>query len=192
MSHFTSLTTEIRDLEVCKKALENMGLKLQEYGKCRYYYGTEEMPNVVKLPTLYDMALEDNHNGSYSIRADFFDGYVEDVIGRNGSILLREYGEEIIKKTAKELHLSVTHPEKDVYKLRSPQDPNGGYMLVHFEENGEVRFQPKGIKGKNCSKFIGVEDALGKITKREFLPEYYEKTGIKEKDKKERVKLGGY
>lgn len=192
MSHFTSLTTEIRDLEVCKKALENMGLSLQEYGKCRYYYGTEMMQNVVKLPTLYDMALEDNHNGSYSIHADFFNGYVEDVIGRKGSILLREYGEEIVKKTAKELHLSVTHPEKDVYKLRSPQDPNGGYMLVHFDENGEVRFQPKGIKGKNCSKFIGLEDALGKITKREFLPEYYEKTGIKEKDKKERVKLGGY
>ena len=43
MSHFTNLTTEIRDLEACKKALENMGLQLQEYGECRYYYGVKEM-----------------------------------------------------------------------------------------------------------------------------------------------------
>ena len=192
MSHFTSLTTEIRDLEACKKALKNMGLELQEYGKCRYYFGTEEMENVVKLPTEYDMALEDNRDGSYSIHADFYGGYVEGVIGRNGSTLLREYGEEMIKKIAKKQHLSITHPEKNVYKLRNPQDPNGGYMLVYFEENGQVRFQPKGIKGKNCSKFIGLEDALGKITKREFLPEYYGKTGVKEKDKKERVKVGRY
>ena len=192
MSHFTSLRAEIKDLEVCKKALENMGLSMQEYGKCRYFYGTEMMENVVKLPTKYDMALKDNHDGSYSINADFYEGYVEAVIGKKGNILLREYGEEMIKKTAKKLHLSVTHPEKDVYKLRSPQDPNGGYMLVYFEKNGEIRFQPKGIKGKNCSKFIELEDALGKVTKREFLPEYYGKTEIKEKDKKERVKVGGY
>lgn len=192
MSHFTNLTTEIRDLEACKKALENMGLQLQEYGECRYYYGVKEMENVVKLPTKYDMALTNNHNGSYSIQADFDEGYVEEVIGRKGSALLREYGEEMLKKTAKKLHLSITHPEKNAYKLRNPQDPNGGYMMVYFEANGELRFEPKGIKGKNCSKFIGLEDALGKVTKREFLPEYYGKTGVKEKDKKERVKVGGY
>ncbi len=192
MSHFTSLTTEIKDLEVCKKALENMGLSIQEYGKCRYYFGEETMENVVKLPTRYDMALKDNQNGSYSIHADFYEGYVEAIIGKKGSALLKEYGEEMIKHTAKKMHLSVTHPEKNVYKLRNPQDPNGGYMMVYIGESGEMEFKPKGIKGKNCSKFLELEDALGKITKREFLPEYYGKGTLKEKDKKERVKLGGY
>lgn len=192
MSHFATLTTEIRDLDVCKKALENMGLSLQEYGRCRYYFGEEPMENVVKLPTKYDMALKNNHNGSYSIHADFFEGYVEGVIGARGSLLLKEYGQEMIKKAAKKLHFSVTSPEKDTYKVRNPQDPNGGYMMVHLGENGEIEFKPKGIKGTNCSKFLKLEEELGKVVSREFLPEYYGKTAVKEKDKKERVKLGGY
>ncbi len=192
MSHFTTLTTEIRDLDVCKKALENMDLTMKERGQCRYYFGEQTMENVVELPAKYDMALKNNHNGTYSIFADFYGGYVEKVIGPQGSILLREYGEEMIKKAAKKLHFSVTSPEKDTYKVRNPQDPNGGYMMVHLGSNGEIEFKPKGIKGKNCSKFLELEDALGKVTRREFLPEYYGKTSVKEKDKKERVRVGGY
>lgn len=37
MSHFTHVSAEIRDLDACNKALNNMGLTMQSYGSCRYY-----------------------------------------------------------------------------------------------------------------------------------------------------------
>ena len=58
MSHFTHVSAEIRDLDACNKALNNMGLTMQSYGSCRYYFGTEMKENVVRLPGQYDMALE--------------------------------------------------------------------------------------------------------------------------------------
>ena len=50
MSHFTHVSAEIRDLDACNKALNNMGLTMQSYGSCRYYFGTEMKENVVRLP----------------------------------------------------------------------------------------------------------------------------------------------
>lgn len=193
MSHFTSLTTEIKDLEACKNALKNMGLSLKEKGMCRYYYGTELKENVVRLPGKYDMALEGNVNGTYSITADFYEGDVVRTIGDNGCVLLRQYGEEVIKKKAKQMHLSIVQ-QKDGFRVRNPQDPNGGYMIVTFGENGEMFFTPKGIKGKSCSKFLELEEALGRIDKREFLPEYYEteKERTKATNQQERLKVGDY
>lgn len=193
MSHFTSISTEIRDLEVCKKALNNMGLSLIERGNCRYYYGTEIKDNVVKLPGKYDMALENKNDETYSISADFYKGEVERTIGKRGSILLKNYGVEMLKKNAKKMRFSINTIDSNKFKVRDPQDPNGGYMIVTFDEQGNVEFTPKGIRGRNCSKFLALEDTIGKAKKREFLKEYYatERETIKV-DKKERIQIGKY
>lgn len=192
MSHFTSISTEIRDLDVCKKALNNMGLKLEEMGECRYYYGKEIKDNVVKLPGKYDMSLEDEHNGTYNISADFYQGDVEQTIGKSGSILLKNYGVEMLKKNAKNMRFSISTIDINTFKVRDPQDPNGGYMIVTFDDNGNAEFTPKGIKGKNCSKFLALEDTIGKAKKREFTKEYYatETKTVKTTSKKERIKIG--
>ncbi len=67
MSHFTHVSAEIRDLDACNKALNNMGLTMQSYGSCRYYFGTEMKENVVRLPGQYDMALEKNGTDSMAV-----------------------------------------------------------------------------------------------------------------------------
>lgn len=103
MSHFTHVSAEIRDLDACNKALNNMGLTMQSYGSCRYYFGTEMKENVVRLPGQYDMALEKNGTGSYRITADFYGGYVERTIGPRGSILLHNYSVEMLKKGCKKI-----------------------------------------------------------------------------------------
>lgn len=195
MSHFTSISTEIRDLEVCKKALNNMGLNMTERGNCRYYFGTIIKDNVVKLPGRYDMALENKNNETYSISADFYEGDVERTIGERGSILLKNYGIEMLKKSAKNMRFSINTIDSNTntFKIRDPQDPNGGYMIVTFDEHGNAEFMPKGIKGRNCSKFLALEDSIGKAQKREFFKEYYatEREAIKV-NKKERIQIGKY
>lgn len=191
MSHFSNITTEITDIEICKDALKNMGLKLQENGICRYYYGSEQATNVVYLPGKYDFSLEKKENDSYDIKADFFGGEVEKYIGKQGGILIRNYGIEKLKKEVKKKHFSITSKDKNTFKVRDPQDPNGGYMIVTFDEEGNVEFTPKGIKGKNCSKFLSLEDSLGNVTEREFLKEFYseEKATVGKVNRKERIRI---
>lgn len=157
MSHFTHVSAEIRDLDACNKALNNMGLTMQSYGSCRYYFGTEMKENVVRLPGQYDMALEKNGTGSYRITADFYGGYVERTIGPRGSILLHNYSVEMLKKVAKRLHFYVTPKGNDIYKVRDPQDTDGGHMLVTVSKDGNLTFEPKGLKGKNVRSIFNLK-----------------------------------
>ena len=193
MSHFTYVSAEIRDLDACNKALNYMGLTMQSYGSCRYYYGIEMKENVVRLPGRYDMALEKSGNGSYHITADFYDGYVERTIGAGGSILLYNYSVEMLKKVAKKLHFSVTQKGDDTYKVRDPQDSDGGHMLVTVSKDGSLKFEPKGLKGKKCAKYLQLEDSLGKIEKREFTKEYLKEDAAEFKtENRQKLRVGGY
>lgn len=191
MSHFSNITTEIKDLEICEAALKNMGLELQESGACRHYYGSEHATNVVHLPGQYDFSLEKKETDSYDIKADFFGGEVEKYIGKQGSILIRNYAIEKLKKEVKKKRFSITSLDKNTFKVRDPQDPNGGYMIVTFDEKGNAKFAPKGIKGKNCTKFLLLEDSLGNVTEREFLKEFYseEKATVGKVNQKERIRI---
>ena len=169
MSHFTHVSAEIRDLDACNKALNNMGLTMQSYGSCRYYFGTEMKENVVRLPGQYDMALEKNGTGSYRITSDFYGGYVERTIGPRGSILLHNYSVEMLKKVAKRLHFYVTPKGNDIYKVRDPQDTDGGHMLVTVSKDGNLTFEPKGLKGKNVRSIFNLKILWEKLSK-ENLP----------------------
>lgn len=193
MSHFTYVSAEIRDLDACNKALNNMGLTMQSYGSCRYYFGTEMKENVVRLPGQYDMALEKNGTGSYRITADFYGGYVERTIGPRGSILLHNYSVEMLKKVAKRLHFYVTPKGNDIYKVRDPQDTDGGHMLVTVSKDGNLTFEPKGLKGKKCAKYLQLEDSLGKIEQREFTKEYLKESAAEVKtENRQKLRVGGY
>ena len=89
------------------------------------------------------------------------------------------------------MHLSISTnvKEKNSFKVKDPQSSSAGYMIVTFDEKGNISFSPKGIKGKKCSKFFKLEEALGNVSKREFLPEYYEdRENVKAKNKRERVR----
>lgn len=48
-------------------------------------------------------------------------------------------------------------------------------LEIKIDNNGNVSYQVKGIKGKKCeeeSKFL--DEALGEVTKREYTHEFYE------------------
>ena len=138
MSHFTSVRTEIRDMEALKKALEAMNLRLEHNIPCRYYEGAPYRENVVRLPGPYDMALEMQANGAYNISADLYRGHVEKTIGRRGCNLMKEYSIQKLRIEAQKLGYKVYSNGENNYKVVKPGEE--GKLNVQFNEAGTASF----------------------------------------------------
>jgi Protein of unknown function (DUF1257) len=105
MSHFTTIQTQIRDLEALHDASVELGLQLLADTQCRGYAGvTRPAPHVIKLKGPYDIAVEpDKENpGSYGLTTDWWDGHVAREVGEKYGRLLQTYG---IHKTTREARL---------------------------------------------------------------------------------------
>lgn len=174
MSHFTSIGTKITDLEALKNSLSQMGLKLEHNQTCRYWAGNRVKENVAKLPGPYDVAFEQNADGTYSIVADFYNGHVERSIGPNGSKLIKGYAMEKIKIEARRRNYSIHVFPNGKIKIYDPTDSSGAYIEATIEENGNVTFKAKGFQGSNCMKFANLEASLGEVSKRRMTDEYYQ------------------
>ena len=102
MSHFTTIQTQIRDLEALRDASVELGLKLLANTPCRGYAGmTRTAPHVIKLKGPYDIAVEPSkeNDGSYGLTTDWWDGHVAKEVGIGYGRLLQSYG---IHKTIRE------------------------------------------------------------------------------------------
>jgi hypothetical protein len=102
MSHFTTIQTQIRDLDALHDACAEMNLKLLANSKCRGYAGmTRLAPHVIQLKGPYDIAVEPSkeNDGSYGLTTDWWDGHVAKEVGTGYGRLLQSYG---IHKTMRE------------------------------------------------------------------------------------------
>ncbi len=102
MSHFTTIQTQIRDLDALRDACTELGLGFATNAKCRGYAGmTRLAPHVIQLKGPYDIAVEpDQENtGSYGLTTDWWDGHVAKEVGIGYGRLLQSYG---IHKTMRE------------------------------------------------------------------------------------------
>jgi hypothetical protein len=102
MSHFTTIQTQIRDLDALRDATVEMGLQLLADTQCRGYAGiTRTAPHVIKLKGPYDIAvdLSTEKDGSYGLTTDWWDGHVAKEVGTGYGRLLQSYG---IHKTMRE------------------------------------------------------------------------------------------
>lgn len=102
MSHFTTIQTQIRDLEALRDTCCEMDLHLLNESQCRGYAGiTRLAPNVIELKGPYDIAVEpDTENpGSYGLTTDWWDGHVAREVGEGYGRLLQCYG---VNKTIRE------------------------------------------------------------------------------------------
>lgn len=105
MSHFTTIQTQIRDLEALADASHEMGLQLLENTQCRGYAGiTRQAPHVIRLRGPYDIAVEPSreNQGTYGLTTDWWDGHVAREVGENYGRLLQSYG---VHKTVREARL---------------------------------------------------------------------------------------
>lgn len=100
MSHFTTIQTQIRDVEALRAACTELGLGLCENAAARGY-GGNHVPGelVIRLTGPYDIALNRQHDGTFGMTADRWNGHVEREVGSNYGRLLQLYG---VHKAARE------------------------------------------------------------------------------------------
>ena len=104
MSHFTTIQTQIRDLDALLCACVELGVRLQPNSICRGYAGvTRQAPYVIKLKGPYDIAVDPSpeKDGSYGLTTDWWDGHVAKEVGIGYGRLLQSYG---VHKTIREAH----------------------------------------------------------------------------------------
>lgn len=102
MSHFTTIQTQIRDLDALNDACVEMGFKFLQNANCRGYAGiTRKAPYVIQLKGPYDIAVDPSpeKDGSYGLTTDWWDGHVAKEVGIGYGRLLQSYG---VHKTMRE------------------------------------------------------------------------------------------
>ena len=93
MSHFTTIQTQLRDLEALRSALGELGITLLANTTARGYAANQINGDfVIRLKGPYDIALNKNPDGSYGLTTDWWDGHVEKEVGAKFGRLLQLYG----------------------------------------------------------------------------------------------------
>ncbi len=93
MSHFTTIKTQIKDVEALRLALEEMGYTLTPQAQARGYYQNHIQGDyVIRLKGPYDIAVNRQPDGSYGLTTDWWEGHVEKEVGRDYGKLLQLYG----------------------------------------------------------------------------------------------------
>lgn len=100
MSHFVTITTEIKDIDALHSACGEMGLALLQNEEARGF-GDERKRGeyVIQLKGPYDIALNRTETGNFGLSADWWDGHVEKEVGTGYGRLLQLYA---VHKTSAE------------------------------------------------------------------------------------------
>jgi hypothetical protein len=100
MSHFTSIQTQIKDIEALREACAELGLELLPHAEARGYGSTVHRGEfIIRLKGPYDVALNRQTDSTYGLTTDWWDGHVEKEVGNNYGRLLQLYA---VHKTARE------------------------------------------------------------------------------------------
>jgi hypothetical protein len=107
MSHFTTIKTQIKDIVALRSACLEMGLSLLQNAEARGYYENKTKGDyVVRLQGPYDIALNEQPDGSFGLTADLWNGHVEQEVGPGYGKLLQLYGvHKAIREARKKGHL---------------------------------------------------------------------------------------
>ena len=121
MSHFTSIQTQIRDLDSLADACKELGVELIRGGEARGYAGqTRKGDAVVRLKGPYDIALNRQKDGNYALATDWWNGHVEQEVGVGFGKLLQLYG----------VHKATREARKKGYLASRKTLPNGAIKLT--------------------------------------------------------------
>ena len=92
MSHFTTINTQIKDLDALRAACTELGLAVLLNAHARGYNENKIKGDcVIRLSGPYDIALNRQKDGAYGITADLWAGHVEKEVGKNYGRLLQLY-----------------------------------------------------------------------------------------------------
>jgi hypothetical protein len=106
MSHLTDIDIEIRDIEALKEACTEMGLQVEKAGMARGYgEALHRAEYIIKLKGPYDIAVEKQKDGRWTLSADLWQGHVEREVGTKFGRLRQFYGVHRTLHEAKRLGL---------------------------------------------------------------------------------------
>lgn len=121
MSHFTTIKTQIKDIEALRSACQEMGLTLLQNAEARGYYENKTKGDyVIRLKGPYDIALNQQPGGSFGLTADLWNGHVEQEVGPGYGKLLQLYG----------VHKAMREAQKRGHLVRRAQQQNGAIKLT--------------------------------------------------------------
>jgi hypothetical protein len=113
MSHFTEITTQIKDIEALRLACQELGLNLLQSADARGYYDNKTKGDyVIQLKGPYDIALNKQADGTFGITSDLWNGHVEKEVGQGYGKLLQLYGVHKATMEARKKGLSVLRRQK--------------------------------------------------------------------------------
>jgi len=93
MSHFTTIKTQIRDIEALRQAVSELGYQLIPNAEARGFVNdTIKGDYVIPLKGPHDIALNRQADGTYLIVSDLWGGYVEEEVGNQYGKMLQLYG----------------------------------------------------------------------------------------------------
>jgi hypothetical protein len=121
MSHFTEIKTQIKDIEALGLAVQEMGLTLLQNAEARGYYENKTKGDYVsRLKGPYDIALNQQPDGTFGLTSDLWNGHVEMEVGQNYGKLLQLYG----------VHKATIEARKKGLSVLRRQQQNGSIKLV--------------------------------------------------------------
>jgi hypothetical protein len=121
MSHFTTIETQVRDVQALESACAEMSLAVEENAVARGY-GSNTLKGdlVIRLKGPYDIAVNKQQDGTYGLTCDWWDGHVEKEVGANYGRLLQLYG----------VHKAQIEARKKGYTTRRQSLSDGSIKLV--------------------------------------------------------------
>ena len=92
MSHFATITTQIKDLAALERACTELGLAVTANATARgYSTNTVRGDYVIRLKGPYDIAVNRQPDGTFGLTTDWWNGHVEKEVGQNFGRLLQLY-----------------------------------------------------------------------------------------------------
>jgi hypothetical protein len=108
MSHFTTIKTQIKDINALRLACSELSLGLLQNAIARGYgNSSREGDYVIQVAGPYDIAVEKQKDGTFGLTTDWWGGHVEAQVGKDFGKLLQLYGVHKASLEAKKKGYSV-------------------------------------------------------------------------------------
>jgi len=121
MSHFTTIKTQIKDIDALRSAVQEMGLSLLQKTTARgYYQNNIKGDYVIQLKGPYDIAVNKQKSGTFDLTCDWWGGHVENEVGKNYGKLLQLYG----------VHKAIREAKRKGHLVQRRQQENGSIKLI--------------------------------------------------------------
>lgn len=121
MSHFTTIKTEIKDIDALRLAVEELGLSLEANTTARGYGGNRIAgDHVIRLKGPFDIAVNCQVSGSHELACDWWDGHVAREVGEKYGKLLQLYG----------VHKAIREARRKGHIVQRCAQPNGSIKLI--------------------------------------------------------------